>query len=53
MLLMFALIIVGFILRKKQLLPDNAYTVLSKLETFLFVPALNLHISIQIERNSK
>lgn len=42
MLLMFALIVVGFILRKKQLLPDNAYKVLSKMETFLFVPALSL-----------
>lgn len=42
MLMMFFLIVVGFILRKKCLLPDNAHTVMSKLETFIFVPALSL-----------
>lgn len=42
MLMMVSLILVGFLLRKKRLLPDNAHTVMSKLETFVFVPALTL-----------
>lgn len=42
MLMMFSLILVGFILRKKSPLPDNSDTVMSKLETFVFVPALSL-----------
>ena len=43
MLMMFLLIIVGFVLRKKSILPDNAQVTMSKLETFLFVPALSLY----------
>ncbi len=43
MLLMFALIVVGFILTKKKLLPDNAYVSFSKLETYLCVPALSMY----------
>ena len=43
MLLMFTLIVAGFILRKKKLLPENADSSFSKLETFLIVPALNLY----------
>ena len=42
MLLLFTFIIVGFLLRKLSLLPDNADTVLSKAEFFVFVPAINL-----------
>lgn len=42
MLLMFSLILVGFLLRKKSLLPENAGTVMAKLESFLFIPALQL-----------
>ncbi len=42
MLMMFTLIAVGFFLRKKCILPDNAGTVLSKAETWIFVPALSL-----------
>ena len=41
MLLMFTLILIGFGLRKKKILPDNAYVTMSKLETWVFVPALN------------
>ncbi len=41
MLLMFMLILIGFALRKKKILPDNAYVTMSKLETWVFVPALN------------
>ena len=41
MLLMFCLIIVGFFLKKKSILPDNAYITMSKLETWVFVPAMN------------
>ena len=43
MLMMFTLMAVGFILRKMSALPENSHTTLSKLETFLFVPALNLY----------
>jgi len=43
MLMMFLLISVGFFLRKKNFLPENAYVSLSKLETYVFAPALTLH----------
>ena len=43
MMLMFSLILVGFVLRKKSLLPDNAGTVMAKLLTYLFTPALSLY----------
>lgn len=42
MLMMFFLILVGFFLRKKSRLPDNSHVTMSKLETFVFIPALNL-----------
>ncbi len=42
MLMMFSLILVGFLLRKKNKLPENSGTVMAKLETFIFVPALYL-----------
>ncbi len=42
MLLMALLIVAGFVLRKKNIVPNGAGSVLSKTETFLFVPALNL-----------
>lgn len=42
MLMMFTMILVGFLLRKASKLPDNAHTTMSKLETFIFVPALSL-----------
>ena len=43
MLMMFSLMLVGFILRKKSIIPENSHVTMSKLETFLFVPALNLY----------
>ncbi len=43
MLMMFTLILVGFILRKKCVLPENSGTVMAKLETNIFVPALSLY----------
>ena len=36
MLMMFSLILVGFLLRKKSNLPENSGTVMAKLETFIF-----------------
>lgn len=42
MLMMFTLIISGFLLRKKGIIPENSDTVMAKLETFIFVPALSL-----------
>ncbi len=48
MLNMFTLILVGFILRKARILPDNAATTISRLETYCFVPAL--YISTQIKQ---
>ena len=43
MLMMFFCIVFGFLLRKKKLCPDNTGTVLSKLETYVFCPALILN----------
>ncbi len=43
MLMMFTIMIVGFALRKKKIIPDNSGIVISKLETFFFVPTLNLY----------
>ncbi len=43
MLLMFSLIMAGFVLRKKKILPSDTGTALSKLETYLLTPALNLY----------
>lgn len=42
MLMLFAIILVGFFLSKKKLIPDNADKVMSRLETCVFVPALVL-----------
>ncbi len=42
MLMMFALMAAGFLLRKKEILPKDTPMVLSRLETYLFLPALNL-----------
>lgn len=42
MLLMAILIVAGYTLRKKNIVPKGAGSILSKTETFLFVPALNL-----------
>lgn len=46
MLLMFVLMLTGFILRKKSILPDNSNITMSKMETFIFVPAMNLFIQM-------
>ena len=43
MLVMFFCIVVGFVLKKKRLLPDNADKVLSRMETCVLVPALNIN----------
>ena len=40
MLMMFACMVIGFVLNKKKLCPDNTASVLSKLETNVFAPAL-------------
>lgn len=40
MLVMFLCILIGFILNKKKLCPDNTTSVLSKLENYVLVPAL-------------
>lgn len=42
MLMMFTLMLVGFLLRKKELVPQNAGTVMAKLENFILVPALSI-----------
>lgn len=42
MLVMFACMVIGFILNKKKLAPENTATVLSKLETNVLLPALNI-----------
>lgn len=43
MLVVFLFILIGYFLRKKSIVPSDTFTVLSKLETFVFVPALNLY----------
>ena len=40
MLILFAFIAIGFVLSKTKVLADGTATVLSKLENFVFVPAL-------------
>ena len=40
MLVMFMCMIIGFVLKKKNLVPDNGDTVFSKLENYILVPAL-------------
>lgn len=42
MLMMFTCIIIGYVLNKLKLLPENADNVLAKLETYVLVPALNI-----------
>lgn len=43
MLMMFLLMVVGFVAKKANLVPDNTGTVLSKLENNFFVPALMIN----------
>lgn len=43
MLMMFTLIAIGFFLSKKKFLPDNAQSTMSKLEAYIFVPALSVY----------
>ena len=47
MLVMFLCMALGFIARKKNLVPENAAEVLSKLENYFFVPALILNTFMQ------
>lgn len=42
MLNMFTLIVLGYILKKTKIIPDGSDTVISRLETYAFVPALTL-----------
>lgn len=42
MLMMFICIIVGYVLNRLKLLPENSDTVLAKIETYVLVPALNI-----------
>lgn len=43
MLTMFTYMVVGFVLRRKKILPESSYVVLSRLETYFFLPALLLN----------
>lgn len=47
MIFLFAFIVIGFILMKWKLLPDNASKTISKLENMIFVPALVMYTFIQ------
>ena len=42
MLMMFTFIVAGFLLKKTKILPDPSYLTMSRLETYIFVPALTL-----------
>ncbi len=46
MLMMFIFILAGFFLRKKMILVDNADTMMARLETYIFCPALSLFTMI-------
>lgn len=41
MLMLFICIVIGFLLKKAKILPDNASTVISKIETFVLCPAMS------------
>lgn len=43
MLMMFTCIVIGYILNKLKLLPENADSSLAKLETYVLVPSLNIY----------
>ncbi len=43
MLVLFSCMVVGYIAHKKNLIPENSATVLSKLENYFLIPALVLH----------
>ena len=43
MLMMFSLMLVGFLLQKRHQLPDDTYIALSKMETYVITPALTLN----------
>ncbi len=43
MLMMFTLIIAGFLLKKGKILPDNSHITISRLETYIFTPAITLY----------
>ena len=47
LLMMLTLVLAGFFLRKAKLVPDNAHVILSKLETLVFLPALNFSTQIK------
>ena len=42
MLMMFSFILAGFLLRKAKILAESSDVTMSRLETYIFVPALNL-----------
>ena len=44
--MMLLLVATGFFLRKKQLLPSDAHVLMSRLETLVFLPALNFSTQI-------
>ncbi len=43
MLMMFTFILIGFLLKKAKILPEPSYLTMSRLETYVFVPALTLY----------
>ena len=43
MLMMFACMVIGYVLNKKKLCPENTTTVLSKLENYALAPALTIN----------
>lgn len=43
MLMIFSLILVGFLLRKKNIVPENSGITISRIETFVLIPALIFH----------
>lgn len=47
MLMMFSFIVIGFVLKRKNILPENSAVTLSRLQTYLFSPALTIYTFMQ------
>lgn len=47
LLIMFTCLAIGFVCKKFKVMPDNSSTVLSKLATFVIIPAVNLNANMR------
>jgi len=47
MLVLFSYMLIGFVAKKKDILPDSAATVLSRLENYFFIPAVIINTFVE------